>query len=122
MAQLPDLDALVNKWQALLRLRDWNVQAKYVHRADMVNVDALGECDPDSHAKHAAIRILYPDEQPDELAYMGGEPERVLIHELIHLHFDPFWPRKHNADVRAYEQAINMLSDALYGLSQAGGG
>ncbi len=104
-----DLVDLTAKWQARLRLRDWNIKLKLVSSMDL-DLSVLAEISWQSQFKRATIYLLNPK-------YIDREDvkkvvEDAIVHELLHLHFIPFRPEdeKGKDDM---EVAINMIADAL---------
>lgn len=101
------LDSLCLQWQALLRLKDWNLTVR-ISPITRLGDDYVGCCSYQLSHKHAVIELT------------GEEDiEETLVHELLHLHFAPLGitdecgPR----DV-GQEQAINLIAEALIRLKR----
>lgn len=97
-------------WQERLRLSDWKVVVKIVKRSEMVTQDSLAECAWNLERKRADVHLLdtrarTTDENPDM--------EADLVHELLHLHFAPFWDHEDNNKAVPQEQAIDIIAEAL---------
>lgn len=107
----PDLAALVTKWQALLKLRDWRLDVDYVpNLAAPDGAPVYGLCSPFVDGKRARISIRDP-----ETPVRGAEiqdPEDTLVHELLHLHFAPL-AENTTAGVAAEEQAVWAITEAF---------
>lgn len=106
------LESLLAEWQKTLRLRDWDVVVQLSRIFDMPVADSVGLCTWLMPAKTATIRILDPaDYDP---AYVHPfDPEKTLVHELLHLHFAPFFPDGEAGENVAHEQAIESIAKAL---------
>ena len=115
----PDLSALCAEWQARLRLQDWDIEVERV-RHWRVGSASLGEVDVYRGKRTAKIRVLFPeDEEPG--SWPTNDEETTVVHELLHIHFDPLEPP--NIDWSspvgiAIEQAVHALSVALVNLKR----
>jgi len=107
MTQAKLRELLIN-WQQKLRLVDWKIKLKF---CDLDN--DYGSCLCNTEDKTATIKILnFKDKlwaENDEIT-----PERVLVHEIIHIHL---W-ELHDGDtghihMNRVEQICNFLADAL---------
>ncbi len=102
-------------WQKVLRLQDWNIQAVVVRRRDMELECVQGECEPQLSNKRATIRLLDPvDYLPDN--EWPQDMERTLVHELLHLHMEPFCYDLEGVENGLMEQAICCIADGLVAL------
>lgn len=101
-----DLNDICATWQERLRLQDWRIEVKVVGHDD-VSEHSLGCVMTVNDRKKALIKILR-DEDCAECD--KGHAERTLVHELIHLHFEPFWTDEKKTEL---ELAINMLAGAF---------
>ncbi len=68
------MQQVLEKWQARLGLRDWDIQLEF---KDPSVFDEKGRITWDGDAKRAVIALRQGD----------PEAETSLIHELLHLHF-----------------------------------
>lgn len=110
-----ELKALCKKWQQILRLQDWDVEVCFVRQFEIEDADA--RCFPKLTRKEAKIKILNPIDFTGERLEGAGTPrdiESLLIHELLHLHFDPFWCEEKELEM---EQAIHSLAKAFVAVS-----
>jgi hypothetical protein len=117
LSQLPDLDDLLAKWQAILRLQDWDVDIGYYRAFDMLQ-GKQGTCKPTLTKKHAIIKILDPQDYDPDIV-KPQDVECIVVHELIHLHFAPI-----DDDIpgglptTCLEWAVDALSRALVKLDR----
>ncbi len=108
----PDLQELVRYWQARLRLQDW--QLEVVYKTDLKapgGNPVYGLCYPFLDDKRARIFIR----DPETSAPLASDPpsvEKIVVHELTHLHFAPL-SGSSKAEVAAEEQAVWALSGAM---------
>lgn len=117
------LNVRVHYWQEVLRLMDWNVKVLLKRRHEMKHPHALGMNSWDMNRKAATITMCSPEDLPSHNEAFDGEEndyDVTLVHELLHLHFAPFWPvdEDDGVDELPMEQAINLLSYALVGLDR----
>jgi len=119
VAHKPDLDGLLTTWQKLLRLQDWSIKVVSVRLHEMTAPDRAAEVLSLPQAKQALIRVLDPIDYQSPLGF-PYDPEEALIHELLHLHLQPFDPEEGDelAGI-AQEQAVNMIAAALLSLRRA---
>lgn len=104
-----DLYSALKKWQKKLRLQDWDITVEWVDDEEL-DTD-LGEVNVFMEKRMAKIKIsrLNPER---EYGWSGWDPERTLVHELVHIHLHPFSPRNHHGEIFV-EQAVHALSVAL---------
>lgn len=99
-----EIRRLTRKWQRILRLRDWEITVRFVDRDDLANERNIGECEVATHAKSAEILIARDDD----------EPEATLVHELLHVYFDPWYVDDSADPMQALqEQFIEVLAQVL---------
>lgn len=104
---------LCRQWQRHLRLMDWEVSVEVV-RWHQLEEDTRGNCAMTVERKAAQITILNPEDwRPDSPLY---DPEQTLVHELLHLHFEPFWRNKKRLEM---EQAIEAIAFGLVAARRA---
>ncbi len=104
------LDRWLAKWQATLRLKDWDVKAELVDRLLIEGND--GACNHELKLRQAVIYVASKKGRPDFVKPF--DPENTLVHELIHLIFAPFQFRLEGSpECIAQEQAIDVLATAL---------
>lgn len=112
-----DLAVLLAKWQPLLRLADWDIEAKYERHAGRSGVIRHVEY------KQAWITVIDPlDYRGEDRAGRPYDAERELLHELCHLHF-AFFATDNAPDPKgiAEEQAVVAFTHALITLDRRPG-
>lgn len=112
MRKKKNLEKLTAKWQKILRLQDWDIQVSYGGSKELID-DLHGLCHSDQTYKKAAIIISDGSNIVTDLVKF--DDELTLIHELLHLVFEP--PNKKNQD--SYERAIEQTAAALVALDKA---
>lgn len=110
-AELKELCVL---WQKRLRLQDWNVRLEVVSARDLDG--GFANCRMVLREKSALIRIVDPADSTSADTEVVGERdvEEDVIHELLHLHAEPFSPDDHDStDYEAIEQAVGVLANSI---------
>ena len=110
----PDLNALLAKWQAIMRLQDWDVGIRYIRGYDMGN--DLGRVTYTHTKKQANIRVLDPDDADPEWLPQQ-DIEQTVVHELLHLHMEPW--HAEGTDHLLMEQAVDAISGTLINRDRA---
>jgi hypothetical protein len=101
-------------WQKALRLQDWDVKHVIARARDMGT--AVADCDYMESLKRATIRVMDPIDNNTIPERWPRDMEADLLHEILHLHFAPYYPRESAANDPtriAMEQAIDLISLAL---------
>lgn len=106
------LQSKCSEWQRKLRLQDWDVQATIERQRNMIGKTVNGQCEYNERLKAAFIRILDPVDYDD---YEPEDMERILVHELVHLWFAPFWDDEKE---HLMEQGVEQIARALIGISR----
>lgn len=96
-----DLERLLIEWQVALALADWEIELRASKDPD--DMDAEGTVDCELNERTATIHVN--PKCPD--------PERTIVHELIHLWTMPI--RSERTDL-CEEQAVEAISRALVNL------
>lgn len=116
-----ELAMLCEKWQKTLRLQDWDIELALVRQSELHdengNVDA--RCFPILTRKEAKIKVLDPIDFQGERLKDAGSPddiETLIIHEILHLHFESFWDDDKEVEM---EQAIHSLAKAFKSIANA---
>ncbi len=112
-----DLAAACAEWQTTLGLRDWQVDVAWARTAEFGDLYTHGRCYWQDTARVARIRILSPVDVAAD-AMPPYDPERILVHELLHLHFAEFAAEEETPAANAQERAIHALSVALVTLAR----
>lgn len=81
-----DLNSYLEKWQKILRLDHWTIQAKIVRAEDLSDQGNQGEVCSVVCTRMASIKLRDPIDWPSDC--MGEyDMEEVLVHELLHCSF-----------------------------------
>jgi len=113
-----ELNAALAYWQAVLKLQHWDVQISF-----KCHLDKGGEVFYKMGLYQAIIHLIDPlDAQDWDFPY---DPEKILVHELLHLYFVSFdrIPELESSDNLAYDQvelAISQLASILVILNRKG--
>lgn len=114
-----DVDALLSEWQDRLRLSDWDVTVEIVPCRTQKD-GTLGTVSTTPALKSAEINVLSFAEKTNSDLY-PYDMERVLVHELLHLHFDLFFPEgEGRPEYTACEVAIDCIARALVHAKRGG--
>lgn len=113
-----EAEAVLVKWQKMLRLQDWDVKID-VRRGRDFNTDSQAEVTWLEEKKMAIIHLLDPIDYDNK--YFPHDHEVSIVHELLHLHMVRFAAESGTPEDIAQEQAINALSLALVGLRRKAG-
>lgn len=116
-----DFEALLQAetlmWQKKLYLQDWTVQVKLCRLNEMPDEDCVGAITCYSERKDAILQLLAPIDLPllarDYLYEEVMNFDLTIVHELLHLHVNPFQRPPDTAEGVAQEQMINALSRAF---------
>lgn len=107
-----------NYWQERLKLRDWTVRAELTRVFDFQEEGKAGEILIKAEHRFALIYILPEGDYSDRKVFPIDQ-ERVLVHELLHIHLEPLWPEERRTSCHIpEEQAINAIADALIALER----
>jgi hypothetical protein len=104
------LAELCFEWQKRLRLGDWNINFRVVRERDMYQTGRGGEISINNQHRSAWVTIC------DQLDLGDNElsQEHFIVHELIHLLLDPFFPKEcEGLQFELAEFSINALAAAL---------
>lgn len=109
------LDEAVAYWQKVLRLQDWNIEAK-IKRTNDMRADTMGTVVPCWNWKSAYITLIDPlDFEQDPIVHNENCHESILVHELLHLHTRPILRSlgKPEGQDDQEETCVNLIADAL---------
>ena len=107
----------LREWQQRLRVQDWTVAIKICRSLEM-GIGHGGEVETFLKKKLAIISLLDPIDD-DSVPDFPLDYEKTIVHELIHLHFEPFLNGDSNsAEHIAQEQAIDLLARSLVDLKR----
>lgn len=106
----------VRYWQGQLSLMDWEVKTLLVSEADLNG--KAGTVSWDMETKQAIINLVDPKTITTELDF-PYDLEKVIVHELLHLHSAPFDTFKEGSNkYTALEVMINKVADSLVNLAR----
>lgn len=115
-----ELQALCRVWQERLRLRDWIIDARLARRPEFGNTTQVGRCAWNENHRAARVSVLDPlDADLSNTTTPDNDPELILVHELLHIHFIPFVAQDNTPEDTAQEQAINCIAGALVSLARS---
>lgn len=100
-------------WQEVLRLQDWNVDIVIARYHGFEKPGSIGQIDSDENIKEARLRLLDPRDNKPEWSETFCDLEVAIVHELLHLHMEPFSQREVEAKAIAEEQAVDLIAWAL---------
>ena len=98
-------------WQRTLGLSDWKVVVKLERLYDFPT-NVQGQCTWNLERKEAVIQILNHQDW-DPACDFEQDHVHTLIHELIHLHFAPFFCEAKPDKETEKEQANHAISRAI---------
>lgn len=105
-------------WARRLLLLHWDVTYDITRLRETADGDAMGECRYAATKHVACISLLDPiDYDPKD--HWRYDPEAVLVHELIHLHFAEFFEEdRESPKHKAMEKAIDALARSFVSLKR----
>ena len=109
-----DLQSLLTFWQKTLRLQDWQIITRFCDSTELHIPSDYGNCRIRAQQKSAVILIRRQGVGEDPFPFTE---EEALVHELLHLHFEPFEVQTEPGHT-AEEQAINLIAGALVELKR----
>lgn len=107
-------------WQQVLRLTQWQIGVRLVRASEIPQ--SRGQCAANSNKWQAIISIVDPVDAAN-IAHpeFPHDPERTLVHELLHLHFWHCDVEDDSPQGQALERAVDALSHVLVNLHRAPG-
>ena len=113
---LDELKSLVEKYQRVLRLQDWDIKVELVPR-DTLSPHRDGEIELCMNFKKAVLRLSTPETFKGNITEPEQNMEHVLIHEILHLHFAGIDEKWKGIENNLYEIAINKIAEGIETLS-----
>jgi hypothetical protein len=101
-----ELQALCLRWQARLRLQDWEVIIRFATDTD--EMENFGNCDYLTPKKYATI--LIQTEEKRATKEPAESIEQTVVHELLHLHLAAIDTPETRMVI---EQTIHLVTKAL---------
>jgi hypothetical protein len=111
-----ELISMCQKWQKILRLQDWVIYTEICRARDIPD-GVAGHNKIDLLKKKSVIAIL-DEADHDPNAAWPCDPEKTLVHELLHLHFETNQELS-NGQYIALEQGIDILSNVLVEMNRS---
>jgi hypothetical protein len=111
------LDCLIRKWQKILKLLDWTIKSNVLRGHEMNGNEGL--CAVTFSRRMAFISIEDPNDSSTAKEW-GTDPEHVVVHELLHCYFHPFFPEdRDSVEYDLAEQAVDGIAGAFIALDRA---
>lgn len=111
MREQAQIEKLVRKWQAILRLQDWDIQVKVVPSYDVENRgNGHAAVNPDMSEAFLHIRRAGesdPSLPPLTCGIDRNDPELTVVHELFHVKTSPI-SLDHPA-LEAYTESMSRI-------------
>ena len=99
-------------WQRVLGLTDWRIKLKTdCFMSELILQNAAGETEWSETIKTAYIRIISAEEYGERIVPFN--PEKTLVHELLHLKFCLLGESGNNLQDRYIHQLIDDVARAL---------
>ena len=116
-----ELNDLLEYWQKELRLENWDIVVNLYRQEEFYDEESQGENSYDIRTGQSIIRILDHIDWPIQGQRFPQDMERCLVHELLHLHFEPFEPKdKKSLEHDLMERTIETLAGTLVALRRKG--
>lgn len=109
----PELNELCQRYQELLRIRDWDITVKLMPQEEIGNAQAKVRII--SWCKTAIVKIPTPETWSRGAIELEQDMRTSLVHELIHVVFAYNDPKYKEDDVLddLYESAIESIAKAI---------
>jgi hypothetical protein len=116
---LEELQQRLTYWQGVLRIQDWRITLRWATWHEL-GPKADAHVEPSHYQKEALITLLCQEhyDADDWGVRQVWDPERMLLHELLHLVMAAWQPAYDSPEDLALEQAINHLAGALLDLDR----
>ena len=111
-----DIQKIVRKWQKILKLEDWDITV--VTQRGKKAAGFLGQNEITTERKVCRISLSIPHKESHG---EDADIETTIVHELIHIFFDPFYPvnpKRDKEKVILVEHAVEAISLALVRLDR----
>lgn len=106
-------------WQRILGLTDWRIKLKTdCFMSELTCQNATGETDWSEVIKTAYIRIISAEEYGKRI--VPFDPEKTLVHELLHLKFCLLCESGNELQDRYVHQLIDDMARALVTANRGG--
>ena len=113
--ELPDLDALLAKWQSRLGLGHWRITIRWAKSGEMSETSSRAEIQFNSRSLQADILVQYSDDYAAQSGcFHHDKPiESSVVHELVHLVLSPVGEWLDDVGDADIERAVVMLERAF---------
>jgi hypothetical protein len=114
--ELPDLDALLAKWQPRLGLMHWRVKIRWVKSGEMDDAGSHAEVQYNSKSLRSDILVQYPDDYAAQTGCFHHDDKNIessVVHELLHLVLSPVCEWLDDNATPDMERAVVTLERAL---------
>lgn len=102
----------LKEWQDRLGLSDWRIKLyEECSPNDMVSMNVAGETEWTESNKTAAIRIISKKDYGNRIVPFN--PEKTLVHELLHLKFCLIGESGNDLQDRVVHQLVDDMARAL---------
>lgn len=106
------LNAALTYWKQRLRVGDWDILVQVVRHHDMES--NKGRISFNGNTLQAIISLLHSDDY-DPSHHWPYEPEKTLIHELVHLYFAGSAINSNDPrEEEILERAVARITDAIW--------
>lgn len=106
-------EAALAYWKSVLRLQDWDVRITLV---PWVLIEVDGDCSVRLNHGSASIRLAV--DRPEQICTWPRDDDATLVHELLHIYFEPFVPKGESMRHTYWEQTIDRLSKVIVNLNR----
>lgn len=109
-------------WSEIIRVQDWTIRIKVLREFEMKNSNCWAYIERYRPKRQATLALLHPIDYGNEaFDDLEADPELSILHELLHLRFDPFenfcGDEKEDREL-AEEQVVHDLATALLKLDR----
>jgi len=112
-----ELQKLCAEWRDRLRLNSWDIASGVYRASEFVNENCIGENTFDLETGRSVIKVLDNVDYPRD-SWFPQDMEVILVHELLHLHFDPFAPEEGTLRHQFMERTIERLANTFVNLKR----
>lgn len=112
-----DVNPFIDKWKDILGLQDWTIKFT-IRPKDHLTQPGQAEIFIQPVLKQALIYLVRKEDFLNE--YFDNDQEAALVHELLHIIFNPFMPdeEKDETKFELWHQALNTMAVKLLALER----
>lgn len=105
------------KWQTILGLADWDLKIRWARYTELED-GTKGSVSFVTEKRSGIIRVLRPDDYDYDIPW-DQDVEETVVHELLHLVWDPFEPDDRGSlEYKLAHQALDRISTTLVRLDR----